>query len=47
MRFGPKCKMATLVIIWLSLKISAFGPTLEPYIFQIMRNLPRVNTSNL
>jgi hypothetical protein len=40
MRFGPKCKKATLVIIWLGLKISAFGPTLEPYIFEIIRIFP-------
>jgi hypothetical protein len=38
--FGLICKKATFVLQWLNLKFSAFEPTLEPYIFQIMRILP-------
>jgi hypothetical protein len=45
--FGLNCKKYLLNSICLSQKFSAFGATLEPYLSEFMRNLPRVNTSNL
>jgi hypothetical protein len=38
--FGLICKKATFELQWLSLNFSGIGPTLKPYIFQIMKILP-------
>jgi hypothetical protein len=38
--FGPICKKATFGLHGLSLNCSGIGPTLKPYIFQIMKIFP-------
>jgi hypothetical protein len=47
MGFGLICKKHHLNHIGLSLKFSELKASLEPYISPFIRNLPRVNTSNL
>jgi hypothetical protein len=47
MKFGLICKRDTPYIPMPKSKNECIDPILEPYIFQFMRNLPRVNTSNL
>jgi hypothetical protein len=47
MKFGLICKKDTPYIPMPKSENQCIEPTLEPCIFQFMRNLPRVNTSNL
>jgi hypothetical protein len=47
LRFGLICKKPHLNSIELSLNFSGIGSTLKPYIFQIMKVLPLVDTSSL
>jgi hypothetical protein len=47
MKFGLICKKDTPYIPMPKSENQCIEPTLEPCIFQFMRNLPTVNTSNL